>query len=70
MKVYGGVDVQIDGFLTSAIVGGEWSASRPGRFSPRFPLDKRLGGPQHWSGEEKILVPNRTRNPTPRSSSL
>jgi hypothetical protein len=34
MKAYGGVDVQIHIFLTSALVGGEWSASRPGRFIP------------------------------------
>jgi hypothetical protein len=32
MKEYGGVDVYILIFLTSALVGGEWSASRPGRF--------------------------------------
>jgi hypothetical protein len=30
MKAYGRVDVQIHIFLTSALVGGEWSASRPG----------------------------------------
>jgi hypothetical protein len=34
MKAYGGVDVYIHVFLTSALVGGEWSASRPGRFTP------------------------------------
>jgi hypothetical protein len=34
MKTYGGVDVWIHVFLTSALVGGEWSASRPGRFTP------------------------------------
>jgi hypothetical protein len=33
MKVYGGVDLQIHIFLTTAFVGGEWSASRPGRFT-------------------------------------
>jgi hypothetical protein len=32
MKAYGGVDVEIHVFMTSALVGGEWSASRPGRF--------------------------------------
>jgi hypothetical protein len=32
MKAYGGVDVYIHVFLTSALVGGEWPASRPGRF--------------------------------------
>jgi hypothetical protein len=34
MKKYGEVDVEIQIFLTSALVGGEWSASRPGRFTP------------------------------------
>jgi hypothetical protein len=34
MKAYGGVDVQIHIFLTSALAGGEWSVSRPGRFTP------------------------------------
>jgi hypothetical protein len=37
-------------FLTSALDGHEWSASRPGRAlpwgkDPRYPLDRRLGGP-------------------------
>jgi hypothetical protein len=51
--------------LTTAINGGEWSASRPCRFypqgkSPRYPLDRRLGGPQSRSGrggEEKNSQP-------------
>jgi hypothetical protein len=34
MKACGGVDVYIHIFLTSALAGGEWSASRPGRFTP------------------------------------
>jgi hypothetical protein len=34
MKAYVGVDVYIHIFLTSALVGGEWSASRSGRFTP------------------------------------
>jgi hypothetical protein len=33
MKTYGGVDVLIHIFLTSALAGGEWSASRFGRFN-------------------------------------
>jgi hypothetical protein len=42
-------------FLTSALDGGEWSASRPGRGLPRgkdplYTLDRRLGGPQSRSG--------------------
>jgi hypothetical protein len=45
MKAYGGVDVQIHIFLTLALVGGEWSASRPGRFTP----GERAPG-THWIG--------------------
>jgi hypothetical protein len=40
--------------------------------SPRYPLYRRLCGPQSRSGrrgEEKILDPTGTRTPTPRSSS-
>jgi hypothetical protein len=53
-------------FLTSALDGGEWSASasRPGRAlppgkEPRYPLDRRLGGPQSRSGRrgEKKNLP-------------
>jgi hypothetical protein len=38
---------------------------------PRYPLDRRLGGPQSRSGrfgEVKILTPTGIRTPTPRSS--
>jgi hypothetical protein len=35
MKAYWGVEVQLHEFLTSALDGGEWSASDPGRFIPR-----------------------------------
>jgi hypothetical protein len=34
MKAYGGIDVQSHVFLISALARGEWSASRPSRFSP------------------------------------
>jgi hypothetical protein len=43
-------------FLTSALEGGEWSASHapaalhPRGKSPRYPLYRRLGGPQSRSG--------------------
>jgi hypothetical protein len=46
MKAYGGVDVYIHVFLTSALIGGEWSASRPGRFTPR---EKAPG--TRWMGD-------------------
>jgi hypothetical protein len=46
MKAYVGVDVHIHIFLTSALVGGEWSTSRPGRFTPgeRAPCTHWIGG--------------------------
>jgi hypothetical protein len=54
MKTYMGVAVYIHIFLTSALVGGEWSASRPCRFTPgkelRYTFYRRLGGPQSRSG--------------------
>jgi hypothetical protein len=76
MKAYGGADVDTV-FLTPALVGGEWSASRRGRFtpwgkSPRYPLNIRLGGPQSRSGrhgEVKNLAPIGIGTPIPWSSS-
>jgi hypothetical protein len=45
MKANVGVDVQIHIFLTSAIAGGEWSASRPSQFT------SGEGAPDtHWIG--------------------
>jgi hypothetical protein len=44
----------------------------PGERVTRYPLDRRLGGPQSWSGryaEMKILEPTGTRTPTLLSSS-
>jgi hypothetical protein len=46
MKAYGGVDIYIHIFLASALVGGEWSASRPGRFT----LGEGAPG-THWIGD-------------------
>jgi hypothetical protein len=34
MKVYGGVDIYIHIFLASVLAGSQWSASRPGLFTP------------------------------------
>jgi hypothetical protein len=48
-------------FLTVALEGGEWSASRPGRTLPpgktRYPLYRRLGGPQGRSGLVRKISP-------------
>jgi hypothetical protein len=46
MKTYWGVEVQLHEFLTSALDGGELSASRSGRFTPResFPGTHWIGG--------------------------
>jgi hypothetical protein len=46
MKAYGGVDVQTHIFLTSALSGSEWSASRPSKFTPseRAPVTHSIGG--------------------------
>jgi hypothetical protein len=47
MKAYGGVDIQILVFLTSVLVGGEWSASSPARFTARerapLPIGYKIG---------------------------
>jgi len=50
-------------FVTTALGGGEGSASRPGRSLPpgktRYPLYRTLGGPQGWSGQvRKISSPS------------
>jgi hypothetical protein len=45
MKTYERVDVYVHIFLTSALAGGEWSASRLGRVTP----GKRAPG-THWIG--------------------
>jgi hypothetical protein len=61
--MYGEMGVYIQVFLTLALVGGEWLASRLNRLTPRgnstrYPLEWRLGGPQDRSGwrEEKAIL--------------
>jgi hypothetical protein len=46
MKMFGGIDVLINVFLTSALVGGKWGTSRPSHFTPgeRAPSI-------HWIGD-------------------
>jgi hypothetical protein len=50
MKTYGGGGCIVPRFLTSTQVGGEWSASRPGRFTP----GERAPG-THWVGLRTCL---------------
>jgi hypothetical protein len=58
-------------YLTSALDGGEWSASRPGRFIPRerAPVTHWIGdrvGPRavlHTVVKRKIPSPRRESNP-------
>jgi hypothetical protein len=54
MKTYDGVDVEIQVFLTSPLVGSEWSASRHGRFTPgeRAPGTHCIGS---WVGPRTCL---------------
>jgi hypothetical protein len=58
-----GVVEELLSFLNSVIGGRNLSHLRPGRFTPvkepRYPLNRKLGGPQSWSGQfcrrEKVL---------------
>ena len=54
--------------MTAALEGGEWSAARPDRTLPpgksRYPLYRRLGGPQGRSGRAENLVPTGIRSQT------
>ena len=47
--------------MTAALEGDEWSAARPGRTLPpektRYPLYRRLGGPQCRSGPVRKISP-------------
>jgi hypothetical protein len=76
MKTYGRVDVQIHVFLTSALVGGDWPASCPGRFI----LEERVPGTP-WIGDwvdprtgldnvENILDPTSSGNSDPSVANI
>jgi hypothetical protein len=70
MKAYGGVDVQIQSFLTSELAEGECSGSRTGRFTPGewAPVAHWIGGcvdPRTGLGDvekRKFFPYTRTRN--------
>jgi hypothetical protein len=71
MKAYGEVDVQSHIFFTSALAGGEWSASGTGRFAPRKTATgthwiKGWVGPRAGLDDvEKTADLTGTRTPTP-----
>jgi hypothetical protein len=70
MKPYGGVDLQIHIFLTSALAGGEWSDSLPGRFTPgthwiRSLVDPR-GGLDDVEKREFLTLPGLQLRPLGR----
>jgi hypothetical protein len=69
MKNYG-VEVEPQAFLTSELDGGEWLASRPGRFTPGkgAPISRCIGG---WVGPRAGLDTVVKRNiPSPRRESI
>jgi len=56
------VEVQLNSFLTSALEGGVWSASRPGRLYPHkdpLPIVQEAGwAPEPvWIGAENLASP-------------
>jgi hypothetical protein len=59
IKTFEGVEVQLHSFLPSAQVGGRWvvdstsSCFKQGEKFPRYPLKRKLGGSQSWSGRVK-----------------
>jgi len=62
---YGGVEVQLHTFLTSALGGGEWSVLHPGYFIP----GERAPG-THWVGPRaNLYMGMRRKNPCPYSES-
>jgi hypothetical protein len=72
MKSYWGSGVWLHAFLTSALGGREWSASRPGRFTPRerAPGTHWIGG---WVAPRAVLgavmrkIPSPCRESNPRT---
>jgi hypothetical protein len=69
MKAYWGWRYSSDHSATSAVDGGEWSASRPSHFTPRerAPGIRWIGG---WVGFRAVLgAVVKKKNPNPRQKS-
>jgi hypothetical protein len=65
MKMCEGMEVWLSSFLASGLDGGEWSASRPGHFTPGEtpPVPHCIGGWTLWR-REKSLAPAGDGTPT------
>ena len=61
VRPIGGVEVHLHSFMTTALEGSEGLDSRPGlSFSPvktRYPLYRRMGGPQGRVGQVRKISP-------------
>jgi hypothetical protein len=61
VRPIGGLEVYPYSFMTTTLEGGVGSESRPGRSLPpgktRYPLYRRLGGPQGRSGQVRKMSP-------------
>jgi hypothetical protein len=51
MEAHCGEEVQLHASLTSALDGGDWSASCPSRFTPWKELLVRIGQEAGWAPE-------------------
>jgi hypothetical protein len=68
MKAYWGVEVYLHAFLTSTLVGGEWSASRPGRFThDTHWIGVRVGPRAGLDAVVKRKIPNPCQKSNPRT---
>jgi hypothetical protein len=61
MKTYRGVRVEIQTFMTSALVADECSASHANLIAPeerafQYPWNRRSYGPQSWSGRAETVL--------------
>jgi hypothetical protein len=74
MEAYWGVEVQLHAFMTSALDGGEWSASRPSRFTRRerapftHQIEGLVGSRVGLDAVVKREIPNPCLDSNPRSS--
>jgi hypothetical protein len=76
MQAYWGVEVYSTHSLTSALDGGEWSASSPGRFTPRERapgthwIEGRVGPRAVLDGVVKRKIPSPRRESNPRTPTV